>query len=160
MKRQIRSVKYLSLFLLVLVVAGCGKKKAEEQAKQQAAADEAIIQQYISDNNLNAIATGTGLYYVIDNEGAGSSCTSNSTVTVAYTGYFTNGTIFDQSTSLGATFSLQQVIKGWTEGIPYFRVGGSGKLLIPSALAYGPNGSSSIPPNTVLIFDVELIEVH
>lgn len=153
-------MKFVSFLLLIFVVASCGKKKAEEQAKQQAAADEAIIQEYISDHNLNAIATGSGLYYVIDNEGAGSTCNSNSIVTVAYTGYFTNGSVFDQSTSLGVTFSLQQVIKGWTEGIPYFRVGGSGKLLIPSALAYGPSGSSSIPPNTVLIFDVELIEVH
>jgi FKBP-type peptidyl-prolyl cis-trans isomerase len=54
---------------------------------------------------------------------------------------------------------LQNVILGWTEGIPYFKEGGSGKLLIPSALAYGPNGTTGIPPNSVLIFEIELIEV-
>lgn len=152
-------MKFLSLLFIVLIAASCGKKKAEEQAKEQAAKDEAIIQQYISDNNLNATATGSGLYYVIENEGTGASCSSFSTVTVAYTGYFTDGDIFDQSSSQGVTFSLQQVIKGWTEGIPYFKEGGNGKLLIPSALAYGPDGNASIPPNSVLIFDVELIEV-
>ena len=155
----IHNMKFLSFLFIVLIAASCGKKKAEEQAKEQTAKDEAIIQQYISDNNLNAIATGSGLYYVIENEGAGASCTSSSTVTVAYTGYFTDGDIFDQSSSQGVTFSLQQVIKGWTEGIPYFKEGGDGKLLIPSALAYGPDGNASIPPNSVLIFDVELIEV-
>jgi FKBP-type peptidyl-prolyl cis-trans isomerase FkpA len=152
-------MKLLSLLCIVLIAASCGKKKAEEQAKEQAAKDEAIIQQYISDNNLNATATGSGLYYIIENEGTGASCSSFSTVTVAYTGYFTDGDIFDQSSSQGVTFSLQQVIKGWTEGIPYFKEGGNGKLLIPSALAYGPDGNASIPPNSVLIFDVELIEV-
>jgi FKBP-type peptidyl-prolyl cis-trans isomerase len=51
------------------------------------------------------------------------------------------------------------VIPGWTSGIPYFKEGGYGKLLIPSALGYGPSGSGSIPPNTVLVFDVKLIQV-
>ena len=51
------------------------------------------------------------------------------------------------------------MIEGWKEGIPYFKEGGVGKLLIPSALGYGPNGNSGIPPNSVLIFDIGLIDV-
>ena len=146
---------FLPILLIAFAFSSCAKKKAEEQA----ATDETIIQQYIAANNLNATATGSGLYYVIDTQGNGAGCTSTSTVKVAYSGYFTDGDVFDESDSQGISFSLQSVIKGWTEGIPYFKEGGSGKLLLPSALAYGKNGSGSIPPNTVLIFDVELIEV-
>jgi len=118
-----------------------------------------IIVQYISDNNLTATATGTGLYYTIDVVGSGASPNVNSDVIVAYQGYYTDGTIFDESLQTGIEFNLQGVIQGWTEGIPYFRVGGSGKLLIPSALAYGTQGSGSVPPNSVLIFNIDLIEV-
>jgi FKBP-type peptidyl-prolyl cis-trans isomerase FkpA len=146
---------FLPLLLVGFALTSCAKKKAEEQAAE----DEKIIQQYISNNNLTAIPTGPGLYYVIDSQGTGSSCTGTSTVRVAYTGSFTSGVEFEQSPSTGITFSLQSVIKGWTEGIPYFKEGGSGKLILPSALAYGKNGSGSIPPNTVLIFDIELLEV-
>ena len=146
---------FFPILLVVFALSSCSKKKAEEQA----ARDEEIIQEYIADNNLNAIATGSGLYYVIDNPGLGSPCTSSSTVKVAYTGYFTYGGVFDESSPQGAVFSLHGVIQGWTEGIPYFKEGGSGKLLIPSAFAYGPNGSGTIPENAVLIFDIELLEV-
>ena len=146
---------FFPIVLIALIFSSCAKKKAEEQA----AIDDEIIQQYISDNNLNAIPTGSGLYYVIDEPGLGSPCISSSTVKVAYTGYYTYGGVFDQSSAQGVVFSLQGVIEGWTEGIPYFKEGGSGKLLIPSALAYGSSGSGSVPPNSVLIFDIELLEV-
>ena len=122
--------------------------------------DEDIIQQYISDNNLTAEPTGSGLYYVIDVPGTGAHPTLNSNVTVAYTGSLTNGSIFDQSSSNGVTFPLSGVIQGWQEGIPLFSEGGSGILLIPSALGYGSQQVSAIPANSVLIFDVSLIEVN
>jgi FKBP-type peptidyl-prolyl cis-trans isomerase FkpA len=149
-------MKYiLPILALAFIFSSCAKKKAEEQAIE----DEQIILTYINDNNLNAVATGSGLYYVMETEGTGASCTSASTVKVEYTGYFTHGTQFDQSPNGGVEFSLSGVIPGWTEGIPYFKEGGVGKLLIPSALAYGPNGRTGIPGNSVLIFDIELIEV-
>lgn len=143
------------ILAVCLTLFACDKNNAEEQAAE----DDTVIQNYISDNNLIAEATGSGLYVVIDNEGTGASCSATSTVKVEYTGYFTHGTQFDSSPSGGIEFPLQNVILGWTEGIPYFKEGGSGKLLIPSALAYGPNGSTGIPPNSVLIFEIELIEV-
>ena len=146
------------LFLLILAASlfsSCAKKNAEEQAIE----DETIITQYIIDQSLTATPTGSGLYYVIDTEGTGISPTSSSTVRVAYSGYLTDGTAFDESDVTGIEFGLQQVIQGWTEGIPYFKEGGTGKLLIPSALGYGKSGSGSIPGNTVLIFDINLIEV-
>tara|TARA_B100001059_G_C17537797_1_gene428847 strand:+ start:270 stop:683 length:414 start_codon:yes stop_codon:yes gene_type:complete len=121
--------------------------------------DEDIITEYIVDNNLTAIATGTGLYYVVDTPGNGTQPNSQSTVTVAYKGYLTNGSVFDESASSGISFSLTSVIQGWQEGIPYFKEGGSGILLIPSALGYGSQATSGIPANSVLVFEVELIDV-
>lgn len=150
------TLKYiLPLFILALTFSACKKKDTEKQADK----DEEIIQQYISDHGLNTIATGSGLHVVVQNPGTGLACTSNSTVRVAYKGYYTSGSVFDQSSASGIQFNLQGVIKGWTEGIPYFKEGGNGILLIPSALGYGPEGNASIPGNTVLIFEVELIEV-
>ncbi len=138
-----------------MFATSCGKRRARKQAEE----DEQIIQQYIADNNLDASATGSGLYYVIENQGTGPNPTANSDVKVDYTGYYTSGQQFDKSPAGGITFNLQSVIQGWTEGIPYFKEGGNGVLLIPSALAYGSSGSGSVPPDAVLIFDVELVEV-
>ncbi len=116
------------------------------------------IEKFIGEYNLPASSTSSGLYYVIDEEGSGKRPDSNSDVKVKYNGYFTDGKLFDQSTS-GITFNLQSVIPGWTEGIPLFKEGGRGMLLIPSKLGYGDRTVGSIPPNSVLIFDIELIEV-
>lgn len=139
----------------VVLLAGCKKKNAEEQAAE----DDRLIQEYLTNNNLTAEKDPSGLYYIIEQQGNGPECNSSSDVRVAYTGYYLDGEIFDGSSSQGISFNLGGVIDGWRIGIPYFREGGSGKLLIPSALGYGPNGQGSIPPNAVLVFDVELIEV-
>lgn len=142
---------FIVLFAVGLVFSSC--KKEDKQAE----ADEKTIVDYMKDNGLTGIRTDSGVYVVINDPGAGTACGSASTVEVAYTGYYTNHIIFDSSPS--STFSLNAVIKGWQEGIPYFREGGSGILLIPSAMAYGTQGKGSIPGNTVLIFNVELIDV-
>jgi len=149
-------MRYLGLICIALLLfTSCAKRKAEKRAEEQ----NQIILDYIADNNLTATATGSGLYYVLDPQGTGDFPTSTSDVTVAYKGYLVDGTVFDESTAAGVTFNLQAVIAGWTEGIPYFREGGEGLLLIPSDLAYGANGSGAIPPHAVIIFEVELIDV-
>ena len=108
-----------------------------------------------------ATKTDSGLYYVINNEGTGSSYpTSNSNVTVAYKGYFLDGTVFDESDADGISFNLNQVIPGWTEGITYFKEGGDGILLIPYNLGYGVYGNNTIPRVSVLIFDVNLKSIN
>jgi len=87
---------------------------------------------------------------------------SASTVKVHYTGYLTNGQKFDSSVDRGtpATFPLNRVIPGWTEGVGSMTVGTKRKLIIPYAQAYGANGRPpTIPPKATLIFDVELIEI-
>ena len=147
--------RLIPTLLLLLVFVSCTAKKAEKQAQT----DDAILQQYIQENGLTAQKTASGLYYVIENPGTGLPCNSNSYVKVSYKGYFTDGVVFDESDAQGISFNLNGVIEGWTEGIPYFKEGGNGKLLIPSALGYGTSGNSSIPANTVLIFDVKLIDV-
>lgn len=148
----------LSLFAItvILMLNACNKKLSPEEQMEK---DQEIISNYISDNNLNAQSTSSGLHYVIVEEGTGNHPTPTDNVTVRYKGYFTDGAVFDQSDNSGVTFNLQQVIAGWTEGIPKLKEGGEGILLIPSALAYGPEGNSTIPPNTVLIFDVSLLNI-
>lgn len=118
------------------------------------------ILKYVSDNNLNATASESGLYYVIEEEGTGTRPTETSEVTVVYKGYYTDNTVFDESNPNGATFNLSQVISGWIEGIQYFKEGGKGKLLIPSSLAYGRYGNQSIPGGAVIIFDIDLKAVN
>ena len=138
-----------ALFSSIFIVNGCTNERV----------DEDIILQYISDNNLDAEPTGSGLYYVINTNGNGNVPNINSIVTVAYKGTLTDGTIFDQSDASGLTFPLTNVIQGWQEGIPLFSEGGSGILLIPSALGYGNQSIGNIPANAVLIFEVTLINV-
>lgn len=124
------------------------------------AKNEKEITNYIAKHELVAQKSESGLYYVIEEEGTGVQPTASSSVTVAYKGYFTNGNVFDQSHSSGISFNLNEVIKGWTEGITYFKEGGKGKLLVPSHLGYGPYDRGNIPGGAVLIFDVELIKVN
>lgn len=148
-------LRTLSFLFVLLTFIACKKK----QKVDQVAKDEEIITNYIAERKLDAKATGSGLYYVISRQGSGAQPNASSYVTVNYKGYLTDGSIFDQSKSGGTSFSLNGVIAGWTEGIPYFKKGGTGILLIPSALAYGSQAKTNIPANSVLIFDIELIEV-
>lgn len=144
------------LFSLLFLTAALFSCKKEDQDK----IDQDIITKYIADQNLDAKATGSGLYYVIEEEGTGRHPESNSYVKVAYKGYLTDGTVFDQSSAAGIKFKLTQVIEGWTEGIPLFKVGEKGKLIIPSKLGYGDQSTSGIPANSVLVFDIELLYVY
>lgn len=126
-----------------------------------AAENETAILKYLDDNGLQATKTESGLYYVKNNEGTGPYPTSDSNVTVAYKGYFLDGTVFDESTPSGVAFNLNQVISGWSEGIQLFKEDGDGVLLIPYYLAYGVYGNgATIPEVSVLIFDVKLLSIN
>lgn len=96
--------------------------------------------------------------------GNGKDATPGATVTVHYTGALAkNGIIFQSSHDFGkpVTFGLDQVIRGWTEGVPGMKVGGMRRLTIPSEMAYGSQrAASNIPPNSDLVFDIELLEVR
>ncbi len=149
----------LSALVVMTLFISCTKDKTAPAIDYTAKNEQEIIN-YIAKNNLTAQRTSDGLYYVINTQGTGMQPTAASNVTVAYKGYFTSGTVFDQSPSAGISFGLNNVIKGWTEGIPYFKAGGSGILLIPSSLGYGSSDYSGIPGGSVLIFDVNLISVN
>lgn len=141
---------------LLLLSTSCKKELSTEEQFDQ---DIKEIKEYISNNNLEAKETNSGLHYVITKEGTGNHPVANDNVVVRYKGYKTNEKVFDQSDENGIKFNLQGVIKGWTEGIQLLKEGGKGVLLIPSKLAYGEKGSGPIGPNTVLIFDVELLTI-
>lgn len=156
-------MKYLLLPLFFLSLVSCLDDNGDNtppEAIDYSAQNEADIKAYIEANDLTAQRSETGLYYIIDEQGDGAQPTSSSDVTVAYKGYFLNGSVFDQSEETGVTFNLQQVISGWTEGITYFNEGGSGMLLIPAHLGYGSFDFNGIPGGSVLIFDINLISVN
>ncbi len=103
----------------------------------------------------------SGLQYKVLKAGAGATPKATDTVKVHYHGTLTNGEKFDSSVDRGepAEFPVNRVISGWTEALQLMKVGDKWQLVIPSDLAYGPQGRPGIPQNAVLIFDVELLEV-
>ena len=141
---------------MLAVLVGCKKFDPEKQAE----IDEDIIVQYIADHGLTALSSPTGLHWTVDSTGTGVQPNSGNSVRVYYKGYLTSGATFDESDANGLSFPLTSVIQGWQEGIPKYHEGGGGKLLIPSALGYGNDEVGTIPANSVLIFDVHLIEVQ
>ncbi len=127
----------------------------------QALTDQKLIEKYLQENNLQAESTTSGLYYIIQQEGL-KEIPLGATVKVDYKGQLLNGQVFDSSYERGEalSISLNNVIKGWQEGLPLLKVGGAGKLLVPSKLAYGKmNMGNKIPPNSVLLFDIEVLAI-
>ncbi len=109
------------------------------------------------------ISTESGLQYEILHKGENTETPSaKSKVKVHYHGTLIDGTVFDSSVDRGTpiSFGLNQVIKGWQEGLQYMSEGDKYRLYIPSTLGYGKGGSGPIPPSAVLIFDVELLEIQ
>src|SRR6187551_555634 len=157
----------LSALVALTLLISCNKNKeatteetkepSKEATVDNVAKNDKEITDYIAKNNLKAEKSESGMYYVINEPGTGAQPTATSNVTVAYKGSFIDGNIFDQSGPEGISFGLDQVIKGWTEGIPHLKAGGSGILLVPSNLGYGDNTMGPIPGGSALIFEVKLI---
>lgn len=133
------------------------EEKATAKAKEAGA-------KFLAENakNEGVKVTESGLQFVVEKEGTGAQPTATDEVTVHYTGRLLDGTVFDSSVNRGepATFPLNRVIPGWTEGVQLMKEGGKYTFFIPSELAYGAQGvPNAIPPHSTLIFEVELIKV-
>ena len=143
------------VFAAALVSAGCQKDKADGQAQ---AADFLAG----AAKEPGAVKTDSGLVYRTLKPGQGAHPQATDTVRVHYTGTFTDGKVFDSSVQRGvpAEFPLNRVIPCWTEGVQRMQLGEKAKLVCPAAIAYGERGAgSSIPPNSTLVFEVELLEI-
>ena len=142
----------------------------EQEAKQQAAAAEAgkaakvAGEAFLAENGKKegVVTLPSGLQYQVLKEGNGKKPSATDQVVCHYEGTLIDGTIFDSSYKRNepATFSLNQVIPGWTEGVQLMQEGAKYRFFIPYKLAYGERGAGAqIPPFAALVFDVELIEV-
>lgn len=151
-------MKYTLVALFSMLLLSCSLE--DPKVPDYRTKNDQAINTYLEANDLTAVKSSSGLYYIIDEPGTGDQPTYTSNVTVAYKGYFLNGTVFDESEAEGVSFNLQQVILGWTEGITYFKEGGSGILLVPAHLGYGSYKYNGIPGGSVLVFEVKLISVN
>ena len=135
-------------------------KAADEQKEnsEKAAKNAVALKEFE-----NGKTTASGIKYIVLKEGTGAQPTATSNVKVHYTGTFLDGKVFDSSVQRGEPidFGLNQVIKGWTEGVQLMKEGAKYKFYIPSNLAYGEQGAGGvIPPKTDLIFEIELIKIN
>lgn len=128
---------------------------------QQRQMDIKTIEAAIASGKTDAKQNEQGVYYSILKEGTGRQLTVNDTVVAHYKGYlFSDGSVFDQTTDKPATFPLKRLIKGWQIGVPLCKVGGKIKLVIPSDLAYSVRTrAAKIPPNSILVFEIEVLEI-
>jgi len=132
--------------------------------KKAAAENIAIGKDFLANNKSNGdtVETASGLQYQVLQKGEGNGYpAANSTVKVHYHGMLLDGTVFDSSVERGEpiSFRLNQVISGWTEGVQLMVVGDKFKFFIPSGLGYGNRGTGKITPGSLLIFEVELLEI-
>ena len=143
-------------------------RKQEEKMNAERASQGKVHKEagekYLAENakKEGVITLPSGLQYQVLKEGNGTKPTAKDTVMCHYEGFLIDGTVFDSSIQRGepATFPLQQVIAGWTEGLQLMQEGAKYRFFIPYRLAYGEGGAgASIPPFAALIFDVELIQV-
>lgn len=140
------------------------QKKALAQQQTSNQASSQATDQFLADNakKPGIVTTASGLQYQVLKEGTGATPSATSSVTVHYEGRLVNGTVFDSSIARKepATFPLNQVIAGWTEGLQLMKEGGQYRFFIPAKLGYGEQDMGTIPPNSPLIFDVTLIKVN
>lgn len=123
--------------------------------------EDFTIQKYMAANALTGFTkTASGLYYKVDAPGTGSPIAVDSTVKVEYEGKLLNGTVFDKtSTGSPASLALSDVVKGWQEAIPLIKEGGTIRMILPSSLGYGLQGTEGIPAFSALFFNVKVTEV-
>lgn len=146
------------------VVSGC-KKEVDPYAAYTPEREAGLIKDWLAKMVIaskDIDTTSTGIFYIVEKTGTGAVVKSGNKVTVKYTGIFLdNGNTFDSSESFiyVQKGTDSRMIQGWEEGIQVMKKGGKATFLIPSAKAYGPSGYSSIPPNSPLIFVIEVVDI-
>ncbi|NPA37550.1 MAG: peptidylprolyl isomerase [Chlorobi bacterium] len=158
-------MKKLIFFIGVLLLAASCNNDDDNtfDPTLQAEIDDQVIQDYLKTQpdsiQDNVIRDPSGIYYVILKEGTGEHPDVYSTVYVYYKGWLMEtGELFEDHSASVAVFNLSGLIRGWQIGIPKLDKQGKGIFYIPSGLAYGPDGSGTIPPNSVLIFEIYLAD--
>lgn len=139
-------MKYIYIFLTVCILASCGDEVAN-----------LTVDEYIAQNNLETIELDEGVHIAIEAPGNNLKPNINSTITVNYVGMLTNGNVFDSGS--GVTFQLAGLIQGWRIGLKEIGEGGSCTLIIPPNAGYGSQSTGNIPANSVLVFEMDLLEV-
>ena len=150
----------LAILVSFLLIMSGGCIKDDVCNDKSIDSERSAITSYATANSINATAHSSGVYYEILTPGSGATPNSNSNVTVKYIGKRLDGTIFDDKSITPATFRLGDVILGWQSGLPLIQKGGKIKLIIPSSLGYGCKGFGTVPSNTILFFEIELIDVQ
>jgi FKBP-type peptidyl-prolyl cis-trans isomerase len=157
----------LTLSCLALGISSCSEtEKTDQEATQAESAPAAVISQepfkpWPIDSS-KIITSPTGLKYYILEEGTGNPVTVASNIIANYHGLLPDGSVFDSSYDRGQPLQigLNQVVKGWQEGIPKVKVGGKIFLIVPPDLGYGPQANGKIPANATLMFYVHLIGTY
>ena len=127
---------------------------------QQAVAEQQLIFNNIGPGKMDTTGSIDGIFYKIIAEGNGKQVLLTDTITAFYKGALLNGTVFDETKDHPASFPLNRLIKGWQLALPLIKEGGKIRLILPSAKAYGIRSRSpKIPPNSVLVFDIEVKSV-
>jgi FKBP-type peptidyl-prolyl cis-trans isomerase len=154
MTKQVKRLLPAIAALLASVAAGCGPSPVESERNKH----EGV--KFLMENRQKpgVVTTPSGLEYQVLQEGSGVSPKATDTVTVNYRGSLISGAVFDNGQ--GVSFPLNGVIPGWTEGLQLMKEGAKYRFFIPPELGYGERGAGRvIPPNAVLVFDVELVKV-
>jgi len=136
----------------------------QQKTMQLTQADDKTLQDYFAKNNIKAEKTSSGLYYTIQKEGTGEKIARGQSATLKYTGKLLDGTTFDSNVDRTDPFTVKagtgSVIPGFDEGITLLKKGSKATLYIPSAMAYGEHSPApSMPPNSILIFELEVTDV-
>jgi len=160
-----KSTKQRVIAILIAFITGFAMFSLANANAPTPAENKAAGEKFLADNAKTAgvVTPASGLQYVVFTEGTGAQPKATDNVTVHYKGTTIDGKEFDSSYGRGepATFPLNRVIAGWTEGVQLMKEGAKYRFFIPSNLAYGERGAGrDIGPNAALIFDVELIKVN
>ena len=151
----------ISTLCIVLILSSCSKKDNNRNCSTvnavAPASETAAVKAYIDSNHIDADADPRGFYYKIIDEGTGNHPNVCSGIIVTYSAKLTNGTEVDKGTD--TPFDLYTLITGWQEGIPLIAKSGSIILYLPPSLAYGSTEAGTIPPNSILVFNIALSSI-